>query len=88
MEIKRHSTSGTLESNDCFVTLKSNGNEGIQIQLKSAVYKQFGEHIKGLVVGELEAAEMDHVTVAINDRGALDYTLRARLATAIERACK
>ena len=88
MDIKKNSSAGTLESNDCFVTLKIKPNGGTTVQLKSSVYKQFGEHIIGLVERVLDQANLDHVSVVINDRGALDYTLKARLATAIERACE
>ena len=88
MDIKRHSTAGSLESNDCFITLRNNHDRGIQILLKSTVYKQFGNHIKDLVGNELEGYALKHISVVVNDRGALDYTLKARLATAVERACK
>ncbi len=76
-------SAGTFESNDCLITVMH--NEGTRIEVKSIVFEQFGEQIYQVISDTLKEHNMDHIFVSVNDKGALDYTIRARLLTAIKR---
>ena len=84
MEIKKSSSAGTLESNDCLIRLES--NDGVEIVLNSPVEYEFGDQIRKVVKDVLDKSGVDGVKVIIEDKGALDCTIAARLKTAIGRA--
>ena len=84
MEIKKNSSAGTLESNDCLIRLES--NDIVEIVLNSPVEYEFGDQIRKVVKDVLKESEIDGAKVVIEDRGALDCTIAARLKTAIGRA--
>lgn len=86
MEIKKVSKAGTLESNDIYIVLMPNEEQGIKIQLESIVIKQFGDEIIRAIQETLKENNIDRVLVIAQDKGALDYTIRARVETAIKRA--
>lgn len=86
MEIKKVSKAGTLESNDIYIVLMPNEEQGIKIQLESIVIKQFGDEIMRAIEETLKANNIDKALVIAQDKGALDYTIRARVETAIKRA--
>ena len=48
MEIKNTAMAGTLESSDISITIEANDN-GIEINLKSSVEKQFGKQIRRVI---------------------------------------
>ena len=74
---------GSLESNDALVTVKQ--GEGISLSIKSIVYDFFKDQIEAVVRNTLAELKIENITVEIEDKGALDYTIRARLMTALER---
>ncbi|MDO5047994.1 MAG: citrate lyase acyl carrier protein [Anaerococcus sp.] len=84
MQLKKKASAGTLQSNDCFITIKP--DEESKINLESPVKFEFGEQIEDLVKKTLKTYEIDKASVLIEDRGALDCTIEARLKTAIRRA--
>jgi len=86
MTIESPSRAGTMESNDIHVMLYPNSEKGIKIELKSIVYKQFGHLIIDRIHKCLEEQNIQDVHVIAADRGALDYTITARVNTAIERS--
>lgn len=85
MKIQRSSRAGSMESNDIFITLHP-GAEGIEIQLESKVMKQFGKRIEHVIRQALEEAGVTETLVVAKDSGALDYTIKSRVITAVERA--
>ncbi|MBM7540200.1 citrate lyase acyl carrier protein [Amphibacillus cookii] len=85
MEIINQSTSGTLESSDIQIILGPN-KQGIDIDIRSSVQKQFGEHIDMLIRKILSDKMIEHAKVLVVDNGALDCTIRARMETAIYRS--
>lgn len=87
MEIKRGAVSGTLESSDIMVTVLP-GSEGIQISLTSSVEQYYGDSIRETMRRTLEELGVRNASVEAVDHGALDCTIRARLITAVRRACK
>jgi citrate lyase subunit gamma (acyl carrier protein) len=66
--------------------VQPNENKGIEVQLESIVMKQFGKQIEEVIKSSLEELKVTNVLLVAKDRGALDYTIRARVETAIKRA--
>ena len=77
---------GTLESNDILITV-DNG-EGITIELESSVKKQFGKQIEKVIRETLEKLNVENVKLTAVDKGALDYTIKARVEAACFRAAE
>ena len=84
MEIRKSSTAGTLESNDCLIRLEE--SDDIKIELDSPVEYEFGDQIRKVVEDVLKERGLSKVRVIIEDKGALDCTIASRLKTAIGRA--
>lgn len=76
-------SAGTFESNDCLVTVKEDINLTIDIQ--SIVYDQFKNQVEKVIQDTLNELNISKIYVSIDDKGALDYTIKARLLTAIKR---
>lgn len=76
-------SAGTMESNDCLVTVRK--QKGLTIKIESVVYAQFGHRIRAVIDETLSGKTIKNLYVLVQDKGALDYTIRARLLTAIER---
>ncbi len=87
MEIQKIATAGTLESSDIMVTLIPAEGGGVEIELDSSVEKQFGAKIRKTIAETLKKLEVGAVKVKAVDKGALDCTIRARVKTAVLRAC-
>ncbi|CDF59426.1 citrate lyase acyl carrier protein [Thermobrachium celere] len=85
MKIVNPAKAGSLESNDIFIMVFPN-EKGIEIELESIVIKQFGKKIRKVIEDTLKELEVENVKVIAKDRGALDYTIKARVETAIRRA--
>ena len=79
----KNANAGTIESNDCYVTITK--SDTLDINIDSIVYKQFGRHMNELVT---KWAKDNKVVarISIDDKGALDKTIIARLNTALERS--
>lgn len=74
---------GTLESNDTMITVKE--ADGVKITVNSIVYDFFGEQIEEVIQNTLKELKITEIEVNCIDKGALDYTIKARLLTAIQR---
>lgn len=61
---------------------------GIQIKIKSSVLAEFGRQIKETVESVLQETNVDDVLVQVDDKGAMNFAIRARTETAIRRAQK
>lgn len=77
-------SAGTLESSDVFVEIAPAEN-GIEIDLNSVVQAQFGEEILAVVREVLTECGVENASLRIQDRGALDCVIRARVETAVNR---
>ena len=86
-KILKLAQAGTVESTDILVTLSpADAGTGIQIELVSPTMKQYGEHIIQLIASMVRSYGIDDAIVHANDKGALDYTIEARVKTAVMRA--
>lgn len=86
MHINTPAKAGTMESNDIYIMLQPNEGQGISIDLESIVMEQFGKQIREAIIETLNHMDVKDVHVVAKDRGALDYTIRARVETAVQRA--
>jgi citrate lyase subunit gamma (acyl carrier protein) len=87
--ILREAKAGLDERGDVLVCLSpAEVNSGIQIDMKSTLMSLFGDQIRASVLGVVEGYGLKDLKLTIRDQGALDYAIRARVQTAIERAVK
>ena len=84
MKIIKQAVAGTLESSDLLVKVEPN-DSSLDIVIQSEVIKQFGKQIRRVVAETLGKLEVDQGTVVIEDKGALDYAIRARVQAAVLR---
>ncbi|MBS4534738.1 citrate lyase acyl carrier protein [Clostridium sp. D2Q-14] len=83
MRIIKRAIAGTMESSDIQIVVEA--GQGIEIELKSSVEKQFGNQIRKVIRETLEHLDIKDVKVIAVDKGALDCTIRARVLTAAYR---
>ena len=83
-QIIRRASAGTLESSDVLVQIAP-WDDGLNIQLDSVVQAQFGDDILSVVKEVLAECGVEQAQLSIQDRGALDCVIRARVETAINR---
>ena len=86
MDIKKVAKAGTLESNDIYIMIMPSEEKGIELDLESIVMKQFGEEIRKVILETLKELKVERAIVKAQDKGALDYTIKARVETAVKRA--
>lgn len=77
---------GTLESSDVMVRIAPAAGQEHDLLIASSVEKQFGEAIRHTLLQVLQHYNVPPVQVIVDDKGALDCVLRARLETALMRA--
>ena len=76
-------SAGSLESSDCLITISK--SDTLDITIESVVFKQFGDDILEVIKTTLEEHKIEKLNVLCQDKGALDYTIKSRLETAIHR---
>jgi citrate lyase subunit gamma (acyl carrier protein) len=86
MVVNARGQAGTLESNDVLVTVELRQDGQLDIEVESIVMAQFGDKIVATAMATLKELEIRHGFVRIVDKGALDFAIRARMITAINRA--
>jgi len=79
----RPGIAGTLESNDAMITVKP--SDELVIVIKSVVDAFYHDQIMGVIRSTLQELHIEKIAVLIEDKGALDYAIKARLLTAIAR---
>ncbi|AML57848.1 Citrate lyase gamma chain [Serratia rubidaea] len=77
---------GTLESSDVMVRIAPGDGPQHDLLIASSVEKQFGAAIRRTLLQVLNQYGVEPVQVMVDDKGALDCVLRARLETALMRA--
>ena len=82
--IRRMGQAGTLESADCLVTVVRAENDSLDY--RGGNRKLFGERTRKLVQETLARFQVSGVQVTIQDQGALELVIRARLETALSGA--
>ena len=84
MQITKAAVAGTLESSDAQVRIAPANT--LEIELNSSVGKQFGDDILATIHAVLTQFEVSNAQGIVEDKGALDCVLRARLKAALLRA--
>jgi len=88
-KLRHMATAGFEEKNDVLVhAVPANEGTGIQINITSPVLLQFGDHIRDLIAAIVKSAGFNNIILDIKDKGAWDYTIKARVLTALERGMK
>ncbi len=70
---------------DCYVTLELTSSGGIQIDLQSKVKGLYGDKIEALVRDELKFFGIDNANIKLEDTGALDFVIAARVEAAVKK---
>lgn len=86
MQIIKQAIAGTLESSDLMVKVAPAIDGKLDIVVQSEVIKQFGKQIRKVVDDTLQQLGVSEGSILIEDKGALDCVIRARVQTAILRA--
>ena len=86
VEIKCPAMAGTMESSDVQIYVRPIEGTDNKLSINSPVKVQFGHIIEQVVRKTLKDLNVQGVEVNVNDRGALDATITARLQTALFRA--
>ncbi|MGN0663962.1 MAG: citrate lyase acyl carrier protein [Negativibacillus sp.] len=84
MKITANAVAGTLESSDVYVKVEP--CDTLEIEIESVVYNQFADDIKASVKEVLDELGVESGRISINDKGAIDCVIQARVETAIKRA--
>lgn len=85
MKINQLAVAGTLESGDVMIRIAPLDTQDIDLQINSSVEKQFGEAIRATILEVLSRYDVRGVQLNVDDKGALDCILRARLETLLAR---
>ena len=83
MTLNKPAKAGSLESNDILIQVYPAADR--TIELESPVKQQFGDAILAVINEGLDEMQVEAVRVIAKDRGALDFAIRARVRTALER---
>lgn len=83
-KIVKTGRAGSLESNDLIVEIEP--ADDLTIEIKSVVEDIFKDQIEDVVRQTLKDLNVDKAKIRIDDRGALDFTISARVETAVKRA--
>lgn len=84
MKITKVAVAGTLESSD--VQVRVQPFDSLDIEINSSVAKQFGEQIEATVREVLAKLGITAAQVIVEDKGALDCVLQARVKAAAMRS--
>lgn len=87
MELFKRAIAGTMESSDIMVEVIP-WEKDLQVNLKSDVEKQYGNQIIELVKEILRENKIKNACLNLNDKGALDFVIKARVKTALYRSSK
>ena len=82
MELLHTASAGTLESSDCSPC------ERFELDYRGANSVIFAKRTEGLVREMLDKHSVSGANVVIQDQGAIEITIKARLETALLRAAK
>ncbi len=86
MKLRKQAMAGTMESSDLMVVVQP--SDALSITIQSPVMKQFGDSIRHAAEETAQALGVQGAEITIDDHGALDCTIRARVETALLRAMK
>ena len=77
---------GSTVRSDCWIEVEVRDAGGVAVDLQSKVAGMYGDRIRSLVAEGCRTLGVPHARVAVEDQGALPFTLAARLEAAVRRA--
>ncbi|RKS86898.1 citrate lyase subunit gamma (acyl carrier protein) [Orbus hercynius] len=83
MKIIKDAIAGTLESSD--IQVKVSPHKGLEIVIHSDVMHQFGDQITSTVKETLKKLGLTDGLIIVEDKGALDCAIKARVEVAVLR---
>lgn len=83
MKITHDAVAGTLESGDVLVRVSPDVT--LSVSVSTSVEVQYGDVVRKVVNATLAEFGLDGGSVIVEDKGALDCTLRARVQAAVAR---
>jgi citrate lyase subunit gamma (acyl carrier protein) len=86
MKIGKRAQAGTLQSSDLMVLVEPASI--LVIEIESTVKQQFEHLIRQKILEVLGANDVTAGRVRVTDRGALDYSIQARIETALARSAE
>ncbi|HUT82983.1 MAG TPA: citrate lyase acyl carrier protein [Candidatus Bathyarchaeia archaeon] len=87
MKILRSAQAGSLESQDILITVESGKpNSGLVIELDSPSAVQYGKKIRDEIESVVKKLAIEDVFIKAIDKGALGFTIKARIEVALTRA--
>lgn len=86
MRIVTEALAGTLESSDALVRVAP--SDELQIDVRSTVAAQYGTRIREVVAETLATLGVTEGLVSVEDKGALDFVIAARVQGAVARASR
>lgn len=85
--VNKAAQAGTLESSDMLVAIApAPEGAGVTINLASPTMRQYGAHIKTVILAVLQDCGVTDAVIDANDKGAVDFVIEARVKTALLRA--
>ena len=75
---------GNIAKSDCYVEFNRSSDGGIKVYLNSKVEAYYGEHIRNLAENVLKALGIKNGELKIEDQGALDFVISARIEAAVK----
>lgn len=88
MKIVKNALAGTLESSDLLVKVAPAPGDGLEVVISSEVMHQFGVQIDSVVRETLRHLGVANGQIVVEDKGALDCVIRARVQTAVLRGAE
>ena len=85
MKIVKAAIAGTLESSDAMITITPLDKD-LTVEVESVVLEQFESEIERAVRDVLHAFSVEGASVRVQDQGAVECVLKARVETAVHRA--
>ena len=85
-KIAQAARAGTLESSDLFVRVVPIEGEAVEIELESTVCEIYADAIYATIKESATALGAVGVKLIVQDKGALDYVIKARVQSALLRA--
>jgi citrate lyase subunit beta/citryl-CoA lyase len=70
---------------DCWMAIEATTSGGISLKVTSKVESMYGGSVREMIEGGLRAFGIENASVEVEDKGALPFTLMARLETAVRR---
>jgi len=77
---------GDKVRSDCFVRVEPKTRGGLRLTVVTKVEAMYGDAVRATCARALEALGVKHAIVTVEDHGALDFVLAARVECAVKRA--